>query len=129
MKDLNMKIKKFVNKKNKKIVFTPGPGSLLEENIIGLAPYFGRGDEDYLQIEKSVLSSIKKITGLKKGEKLHEELLTNEKSISTINRNLMIANEEDKIEISLKEFETFLIDIVKRNSETYLIEKLKDLNL
>ena len=25
MKDFNMKIKKFVNKKNKKIVFTPGP--------------------------------------------------------------------------------------------------------
>ena len=66
MKDFNMKIKKFVNKKNKKIVFTPGPGSLLEENIIGLAPYFGRGDVDYLKIEKSVLSSIKKITGLKK---------------------------------------------------------------
>ena len=65
MKDLNMKIKKFVNKKNKKIVFTPGPGSLLEENIIGLAPYFGRGDVDYQRIEKSVLSSIKKITGLK----------------------------------------------------------------
>ena len=43
MKDFNMKNKKFVNKKNKKIVFTPGPGSLLEENIIGLAPYFGRG--------------------------------------------------------------------------------------
>tara|TARA_Y100000816_G_scaffold292381_1_gene287346 strand:+ start:8075 stop:9061 length:987 start_codon:yes stop_codon:yes gene_type:complete len=65
MKDLNMKIKNFVHKKNKKIVFTPGPGSLLEENIIGLAPYFGRGDIDYLKIEKSVLSSIKKISGLK----------------------------------------------------------------
>ena len=61
-----MKIKNFVHKKNKKIVFTPGPGSLLEENILGLAPYFGRGDIDYLKIEKSVLSSIKKISGLKK---------------------------------------------------------------
>ena len=59
MKDLNMKIKNFVHKKQK-IVFTPGPGSLLEENILGLAPYFGRGDIDYLKIEKSVLSSIKK---------------------------------------------------------------------
>ena len=61
-----MNIKNFVKKKNKKIVFTPGPGSLLEENIAGLAPYFGRGDVEYLKIENSVLSSIKKISGLKK---------------------------------------------------------------
>ena len=53
MKDLNMKIK-ILFIKNKKIVFTPGPGSLLEENILGLAPYFGRGDIDYLKIEKKV---------------------------------------------------------------------------
>ena len=43
------------------------------------------------------------ITGLKKGEKLHEELLTNE-SMKTINENLMIANEEDKIKFPLKSF-------------------------
>ena len=70
-----------------------------------------------------------KITGLKKGEKLHEELLTNEKSISTINRNLMIANEEDKIKFSFEEFKIFLNDIIENNSESYLIEKLKQFNL
>ena len=70
-----------------------------------------------------------KITGLKKGEKLHEELLTNEKSIKTINENLMIANEEDNIKISFEDFQIFLKDIIKNNSEIYLNKKLKDLNL
>ena len=58
-------IHKFVVNKNKKIVFTPGPGSLLEENILGLAPYFGRGDDEYLKIEKEVLKNLKKISGQK----------------------------------------------------------------
>ena len=70
-----------------------------------------------------------KITGLKKGEKLHEELLTNEKSIKTINENLMIANEEDNIKISFEDFQIFLKDIIENNSEIYLNKKLKDLNL
>lgn len=61
-----LKIENFVKLKNKKIVFTPGPGSLLEENILGIAPYFGRGDAEYLKIEKSVLDNLKKICGLKK---------------------------------------------------------------
>jgi aspartate aminotransferase-like enzyme len=62
----NLTIKNFVKKKNKKVVFTPGPGSLLEENIIGLAPCFGRGDKHYDLVEKSVLSKLKKISGSKK---------------------------------------------------------------
>ena len=70
-----------------------------------------------------------KITGLKKGEKLHEELLTNKNSISTINENLMIANEEDKIKVSFEEFKILLNEIIENNSESYLIEKLKELNL
>ena len=59
-------IRRFVSNQNKKIVFTPGPGSLLEENILGLAPYFGRGDDDYLKIEKNVIKNLKKISGQKK---------------------------------------------------------------
>ena len=70
-----------------------------------------------------------KITGLKKGEKLHEELLINEKSIKTINENLMVANEEDNIKISFENFQIFLNDIIENNSEIYLNKKLKDLNL
>ena len=60
-----MKIKKFVNIKNKKIVFTPGPGSLLEENVNGLGPFFGRGDKHYSKIEADVTTNLKKISGLK----------------------------------------------------------------
>ena len=61
----NQSIKKFVNIKNKKIVFTPGPGSLLEENVNGLGPYFGRGDKHYSKIEADVTTNLKKISGLK----------------------------------------------------------------
>lgn len=59
-----MDIKKFVNKKNKnKILFTPGPAPLLTENIKGLSPVFGRGDDEYSNIEYRVLEKIKKMTG------------------------------------------------------------------
>ena len=53
----------FVKRQNKKVIFTPGPASLSEENIIGLQPCFGRGDKSYDTIEKYVLNKIKKITG------------------------------------------------------------------
>ena len=65
MKESKLQIKSFVKFKNKKIVFTPGPGSLLEENLLGLAPYFGRGDLNYNDIEKDVVKNLKKISGLK----------------------------------------------------------------
>ena len=52
----NIKISKFIKIKNRKILFTPGPGSLLEENILGLGPFFGRGDNDYKKIEKYVFN-------------------------------------------------------------------------
>jgi 2-aminoethylphosphonate-pyruvate transaminase len=57
-----MNIKKFVQRQNaKKKLFTPGPASLLKENIMGLAPCFGRGDDGYKKIEKRVLNYLKKI--------------------------------------------------------------------
>ena len=52
MKNTKNTLKNFINIKNKKIIFTPGPGSLSVENLKGLAPYFGRGDNDYLKIQK-----------------------------------------------------------------------------
>jgi len=59
----NNSIKKFVDKKNrKKKIFTPGPASLLEENIKGLRPCFGRGDSDYTKIENFVLNKLKKMS-------------------------------------------------------------------
>ena len=59
----NMKLEEFINKKNKKITFCPGPGSLSKENIIGLSNCFGRGDNDYKKIERKVLNKIKIISG------------------------------------------------------------------
>ena len=39
-------LKKFTNIKNsKKKLFTPGPASLLAENISSIEPCFGRGDQ------------------------------------------------------------------------------------
>ena len=56
----NKIFQKFIKKKNKKILFTPGPASLLKENIIGIEPCFGRGDKHYDQIEKYVLTKRQK---------------------------------------------------------------------
>lgn len=46
-----------------KVLFTAGPASLLEENLLGLRPCFGRGDQDYSQVEAAVLSALKTMTG------------------------------------------------------------------
>ena len=63
MSKYNKTLKEFETQKNKKILFTPGPASLLKENITGLEPCFGRGDSKYDQIEDYVLNKIKKMTG------------------------------------------------------------------
>ncbi len=61
------KIKDFIKKKNsKKIIFTAGPASLSSENLLGLSPCFGRGDNDYLKIENKVLKKLNKMSGHKK---------------------------------------------------------------
>ena len=60
-------INNLISKKNKETcLFTPGPGSLLKENIIGLRPCFGRGDNNYSKIEKFVLKKITNLSGQKK---------------------------------------------------------------
>lgn len=46
-----------------KLIFTAGPASLLPENLTGLRPCFGRGDEDYDSVEQQVLDSLKAMTG------------------------------------------------------------------
>ena len=62
-----MTITEFVEMRNKsKQLFTAGPSSLLVENITGLMPCFGRGDEGYLMTEDSVLNQLKKMTGHEK---------------------------------------------------------------
>lgn len=49
------------NKNKRKILFTPGPSSLSKKNILGLGPFFGMGDSDYLSTERDVLNKLKKI--------------------------------------------------------------------
>ena len=71
-------MKNLINKKNSdKILFTPGPASLSEANLINLNPSFGRGDKQYLKTEKNVLSKIKKISG-------HKYIITTQGSGSTV---------------------------------------------
>ena len=67
MKQDNTNINQFVKLKNsKKKLLTPGPASLLVENLIGIEPCFGRGDLKYEKVEKTVLNALKKISGHKK---------------------------------------------------------------
>tara|TARA_B100001989_G_scaffold72992_1_gene49875 strand:+ start:4629 stop:5615 length:987 start_codon:yes stop_codon:yes gene_type:complete len=57
-------ITQFVTDRNfDKKLFTAGPASLVDENLSGLMPCFGRGDTSYMDIEKQVLSDLKKMTG------------------------------------------------------------------
>lgn len=57
-------INRFVTaQNNKKILFTPGPGPLLEENIAGLNPCFSRGDVEYQRTESTVLTFLRNMSG------------------------------------------------------------------
>lgn len=44
-------------------LFTAGPASLLDQNLTGLRPCFGRGDEDYLEAENTVLAALRRMSG------------------------------------------------------------------
>lgn len=48
---------------SEKILFTPGPGAITFENLIGLRPYFSRGDKQYEEIENRVKKAILKLSG------------------------------------------------------------------
>lgn len=64
MSDKTKAIESLVAERNQaKLLFTPGPGSLLPENLTGLRPCFGRGDEDYSLVEGKVLGALKAMTG------------------------------------------------------------------
>ena len=57
-------LSELIETKNKaKKLFTAGPASLTAENIAGLEPCFGRGDDNYTQIENRVLSNLKTLSG------------------------------------------------------------------
>jgi cytidyltransferase-like protein len=60
-----------VSNKNRKAVFSAGPGSLLADNLLGLEPCFGRGDSSYRLIEERVLARLRQMTGHSRIARLH----------------------------------------------------------
>jgi len=67
MNNEQMSIAEFVAmRNNSKKLFTAGPSSLLVENLTGLMPCFGRGDDEYLAAEDDVLKRLMKMTGHEK---------------------------------------------------------------
>ena len=54
----------FVEGRNaEKLLFTAGPAALLPENLTGLRPCFGRGDNDYAAVEARVMGALQKMSG------------------------------------------------------------------
>ncbi|WP_051822391.1 aminotransferase class V-fold PLP-dependent enzyme [Desulfonatronum thiodismutans] len=59
-------IQSLVDQRNSaKLLFTAGPASLLPENLTGLQPCFGRGDQEYLAVEADVLNTLMAMSGHK----------------------------------------------------------------
>ena len=59
---LPIEISKFVDYRNsQKHLFTAGPASLIEENITGLRPCFGRGDKEYSRIKQETINWLKRL--------------------------------------------------------------------
>ena len=59
-------LEKFINSQNKsKIIFTPGPGSMITKNFTSMQPCFGRGDILYENLEHRVLEKLKLMSGHK----------------------------------------------------------------
>lgn len=55
----------FLSRKNEKVLFTPGPGPLLLENLLGLSTGFGRNDDDYAATQEAVVRLLQHLTGRK----------------------------------------------------------------
>tara|TARA_B100000795_G_scaffold69850_1_gene48722 strand:+ start:16 stop:1323 length:1308 start_codon:yes stop_codon:yes gene_type:complete len=48
---------------NQKLMLTPGPAVVLQDNIEHLKPLFGRGDDEYTSMANDVINWIKKVSG------------------------------------------------------------------
>lgn len=55
--------KSLTNINNQKLMLTPGPASVLHENLKFLKPLFGRGDNEYEEISNKVINWIKHLSG------------------------------------------------------------------
>ncbi len=50
-------------RKNKKLMLTPGPAAIVHEAVMQLQPVFGRGDSAYEEISREVLQWLREISG------------------------------------------------------------------
>ncbi len=48
---------------NQKLMLTPGPAAVLQENLEYMKPLFGRGDDEYTSMANSVIKWIKELSG------------------------------------------------------------------
>ncbi len=55
--------KAIINKNNRKLMLTPGPATVLYENLENIKPIFGRGDIDYDEMMSEVINWVKKLSG------------------------------------------------------------------
>ena len=56
-------VRAIIDKKNNKLMLTPGPAAILHENILPLGPLFGRGDKEYTDISSAVLGWVQQLSG------------------------------------------------------------------
>jgi 2-aminoethylphosphonate-pyruvate transaminase len=98
-----------------KPIFTPGPASLLAENISGLRPCFGRGDADYASIESEVLGTLKTLTG-------HREIVCLQGS-ATLALEMAVCNflQGRVLIIDTGYYSKRLLDLVQRHHDGVLV--------
>lgn len=56
-------LKSLTQKNNSKLMLTPGPATILHENLINMKPVFGRGDKEYTIMSNEVNDWVLKLSG------------------------------------------------------------------
>jgi len=118
----NLTLNNFIQiRNNDKYLFTAGPSSLIENNLLGLRPCFGRGDSDYLNIEESVMKKLKLMSG-------HDNLVRLQGSASLaleiITANFLYG---DILVISTGYYSERLIDLI--NNSKNMFKQIKKISV
>ena len=118
----NLTLNNFIQiRNNDKYLFTAGPSSLIENNLLGLRPCFGRGDSDYLNIEESVMKKLKLMSG-------HDNLVRLQGSASLaleiITANFLYG---DILVISTGYYSDRLIDLI--NNSKNMFKQIKKISV
>tara|TARA_Y100000589_G_C27189475_1_gene644159 strand:- start:124 stop:1119 length:996 start_codon:yes stop_codon:yes gene_type:complete len=120
--NIRQSFKNFISFRNDdKFLFTAGPASLIDENLMGLRPCFGRGDKDYINIEESVMKRLKIMSG-------HDNLVRLQGSASLaleiITANFLYGN---ILIISTGYYSDRLIDLT--NNAKNIFKEIKNINI